>query len=84
MWLRSSCGYDADAIDSHGVGHKEHSVVDHSDRVEAQFTDPVAVVKLDRMGIKKYLRGRPEVDAVLLAVRLLLGAIPLEIYGRAS
>src|ERR1700722_162153 len=74
MWLRSSRGDDAHDVTSYRRGDNEHPALDKTDCVEAQLAGGIAIVELDEIGIQEHLRGRSEVDAVLLPVRLLLAA----------
>src|ERR1700730_5233463 len=80
MRLRSSGGYDANDIASHRLGDEEHSAVHQTNSVETQLASGIEVIELDHMRVQEHLRGRPEVDAVLLPVGLLLGAVPFEVH----
>ncbi len=42
------------------------------------------IVELDHIRVEEDLRRRSEVDAVLLSIGFLLGAVPLEVHPRAS
>jgi len=80
MRLRSSRGYDTDDVTSHRVGDEEHSAVDQTDSIEANLAGGMEIVKLDYVGVQEHLRGRSEVDAVLLPVGKLLGVVLFEVH----
>src|SRR5687768_16907349 len=80
MRLRSSCGYDASDVAPHRIGDEEHSAVDETDSAESQLATSIEIIKLDHIGAQEHLRRRSEVDAVLLPVGLLLGAVPFEVH----
>src|SRR5271166_3641690 len=82
MRLRSSGGYDSNFVASSRVSDEEHPTLDHADRVETQLAGRVDVIELDHIGVEEHFRGRPEVDAMLLAVGLLLRAVPLEVHRK--
>src|SRR4051812_47116166 len=81
MRLRSSCGYDTSDVAPHRIADEEHSPIDQTDGVEAQLAGGIQIIKLDHIGVQKYLRRRSEVDAMLLAVRLFLGPVPFEVHS---
>src|SRR6266581_1259505 len=65
---------------SHCVCDEEHPALDQTDGVEAQLVGCVAIVDHDHVWIQEHLGGRPKVQAVLCAVGLLLGVVPLELH----
>jgi hypothetical protein len=75
MRLRSSCGYDPNDVIPHRIGDKKHSAFDKANYVEAHLAGGAEFVELDYIRVQEHLRGRSEVDAVLLPVGLLLGGV---------
>src|SRR5258708_598816 len=80
MRLCPSGGYDANDRPSHRVGDEKHSAFDQADSIEAQLVDRIEIVELDHMRVQEHLRGRSEVDTVLLPAGQLLGAVPFEVH----
>jgi hypothetical protein len=84
MRLGSSGRYDADDVASNGVGHKQHSAIDQADGIEAGLAGSIEVIEFERKRVKKHLCGRLEIDAMLPAVCLLFGVIPIEIHSLST
>jgi len=83
MRFRSSCGYDADDVASHRAGDEEHSAVDQTNSVEACLAGGTEIVKLDHIRVQEDLRGRAEVDTMLVPVGLFLGAVSFEVHRKS-
>src|SRR5262245_45525399 len=81
MGLGASRRNDAGHIASDRIGDNEQPAVDEADRIEAGLARGIAVLEIDDEGIKEHLRGRPEVDAMLLAIVLLLDIVSLELHA---
>jgi len=64
VWLRSSGGYDANAVASHRIGDEEHSTVYQSDDVKAHLASGAEVIELDHVRIQEHFCSRSKVDAV--------------------
>jgi len=80
MRLRSSGGYDPNDGAPHRIGDEEHSPVDNADRVETQLVGCIEIIEFDHVRVQEDLRGRAEVDTMLLPVGLLLGVARPRIY----
>jgi len=63
------------------VAYEEHPAIDQADSVEAQLARSIAIVKLDHIRVQEHLRSRSEVDPMLLAGGLFVGAVPFEVHG---
>src|SRR5215216_7333567 len=82
MRLRSSRGYDANDIAPHRIGDEEHAAVDKTNCIEARLAGGTEIVELDHRRVQEHLRGRSELNAVLLPVGLLLGGVPFEVHRK--
>jgi hypothetical protein len=63
-----SGGYDANDRAPHRAGDEKHSAVDLANSIAAQLVGDIEIIELDHIRVQEHLRGRSEVDTMLLLV----------------